>query len=106
MIYATGEGGTEHYDRAEEHYHKALETGAERDPLIERLLNEELAGEHDIDVLFMARAEALDDPDLRTAVGARGRQRVIDQWSWRHTASKTVDQYRALLNDHAERTNR
>jgi glycosyltransferase involved in cell wall biosynthesis len=40
---------------------------------------------------------ALDDPGLRTAVGARGRQRVIDNWSWRHTAERTLDQYRALL---------
>ena len=60
----------------------------------------------DSDALAATIRRALDDPDLRTAVGARGRQRVIDQWSWRHTASKTVDQYRALLNDHAERTNR
>ena len=40
---------------------------------------------------------ALDDPELRAAVGARGRQRVIDNWSWRHTAERTLDQYRALL---------
>jgi misacylated tRNA(Ala) deacylase len=36
---------------------------------VETLLNEELAGEHDIEVLFMPRAEALQDPDLiRTKV--------------------------------------
>jgi glycosyltransferase involved in cell wall biosynthesis len=40
---------------------------------------------------------ALDDPDLRAKVGAQGRQRVIDNWSWKHTALKTVEQYRALL---------
>ena len=28
---------------------------------------------------------------------AGGRQRVVDQWSWRHTAAKTVEQYRILL---------
>jgi len=43
---------------------------------------------------------ALDRDDLRATVGARGRQRVIDQWSWAHTAAKTVDQYRALLAGH------
>jgi glycosyltransferase involved in cell wall biosynthesis len=43
---------------------------------------------------------ALDRDDLRATVGARGRQRVIDQWSWAHTAAKTVDQYRALLAAH------
>jgi glycosyltransferase involved in cell wall biosynthesis len=41
---------------------------------------------------------ALDRSDLRLAVGARGRQRVVDQWSWRHTALKTVEQYRVLLD--------
>jgi glycosyltransferase involved in cell wall biosynthesis len=40
---------------------------------------------------------ALEQPDLRTSVGARGRQRIIDRWSWRHTAEKTMDEYRALL---------
>jgi glycosyltransferase involved in cell wall biosynthesis len=42
---------------------------------------------------------ALDDPDLRTRVGAQGRQRVVDNWSWKHTAVKTMEQYRALLAD-------
>ena len=36
-------------------------------------------------------------PSLRATVGARGRQRIIDRWSWRHTAEKTLDEYRALL---------
>jgi glycosyltransferase involved in cell wall biosynthesis len=40
---------------------------------------------------------ALDQPDLRATVGARGRQRVVDQWSWRHTAERTVEQYRIRL---------
>ncbi len=42
---------------------------------------------------------ALDDEELRARVAAAGRQRVIDQWSWRHTAEKTIDQYRALLDE-------
>ena len=41
--------------------------------------------------------EALENPELRAKVGAQGRRRVIDQWSWRHTAQRTVDQYRAVL---------
>jgi glycosyltransferase involved in cell wall biosynthesis len=40
---------------------------------------------------------ALEQPDLRATVGARGRQRIIDRWSWRHTATKTVEQYRIRL---------
>jgi glycosyltransferase involved in cell wall biosynthesis len=43
-------------------------------------------------------AGALDDPELRARVGAAGRQRVIDNWSWRHTAARTVEQYRILLD--------
>jgi glycosyltransferase involved in cell wall biosynthesis len=42
-------------------------------------------------------ARALDDPALRARIGAAGRERVIDNWSWRHTAMRTVEQYRALL---------
>jgi glycosyltransferase involved in cell wall biosynthesis len=49
-------------------------------------------------------ATALDDPDARARIGAAGRQRVIDRWSWRHTAMGTVEQYRALLAEHAART--
>jgi glycosyltransferase involved in cell wall biosynthesis len=40
---------------------------------------------------------ALEQPDLRTTVGRAGRQRVVDQWSWRHTAERTVEQYRLRL---------
>ncbi len=42
-------------------------------------------------------AWVLDRPDEAAAIGERGRQRVIDHWSWRHTAERTVDEYRALL---------
>ena len=42
-------------------------------------------------------ATALDDPELRARIGAAGRQRVIDRWTWRHTAVGTVEHYRALL---------
>jgi MMP alpha-(1->4)-mannosyltransferase len=44
---------------------------------------------------------ALGQPGLRVTVGAAGRQRVVDQWSWRHTAERTVEQYRILLDEHA-----
>jgi len=46
---------------------------------------------------------ALDAPELRAKVGARGRQRVIDNWSWKHTALKTLEQYRALLAESPRR---
>jgi glycosyltransferase involved in cell wall biosynthesis len=48
-------------------------------------------------------ATALDDPEARARIGAAGRRRVIDRWSWRHTAEGTVEQYRALLETRAAR---
>jgi glycosyltransferase involved in cell wall biosynthesis len=55
----------------------------------------------DSDALAARIRTALDDPDLRARVGAAGRQRVIDRWTWRHTAVGTVEQYRALLHETA-----
>ncbi len=40
---------------------------------------------------------ALAEPDLRNTVGARGRQRIVSRWSWKHTAVKTLEQYRIRL---------
>jgi len=57
----------------------------------------------DSDALAAMIRSALDDPDARTRIGANGRQRVIDQWSWRHTAQRTVEQYRHLLAEQATR---
>ena len=51
----------------------------------------------DSDALAARIATALGDPELRARIGAAGRQRVIDRWSWKHTALGTVEQYRALL---------
>jgi glycosyltransferase involved in cell wall biosynthesis len=44
---------------------------------------------------------ALDDAELRARIGAAGRERVIERWTWRHTAVGTVEQYRALLAETA-----
>jgi glycosyltransferase involved in cell wall biosynthesis len=51
----------------------------------------------DSEALAAKIALALDDQALRERIGAAGRQRVIDNWSWRHTAIRTVEQYRGLL---------
>jgi glycosyltransferase involved in cell wall biosynthesis len=42
---------------------------------------------------------ALGSPGLRETVGRRGRQRVLERWTWRQTALGTVAQYRELLAD-------
>ncbi len=51
----------------------------------------------DSEALAAKIAWALDHPAARAAVGAGGRERVKAQWSWRHTAERTVEQYRARL---------
>jgi MMP alpha-(1->4)-mannosyltransferase len=53
----------------------------------------------DSEALAAKIAFALDRPELRARVGSAGRRRVADHWSWRHTADKTVEQYRALLEE-------
>jgi len=40
----------------------------------------------------------LGDPELRRRLGAAGRQRVLERFTWRATAVQTVEQYRALLD--------
>ncbi|MBL8777163.1 MAG: glycosyltransferase family 4 protein [Acidimicrobiales bacterium] len=51
----------------------------------------------DSEALAVALRRGLDDPDLRARIGAAGRQRIIERWSWTVTAEKTVEQYRARL---------
>jgi glycosyltransferase involved in cell wall biosynthesis len=41
--------------------------------------------------------DALAQPELRARVGAAGRQRVLDRWTWRRCAELTVEQYREVL---------
>ncbi len=52
----------------------------------------------DADALAATIRRGLDDPALRAKVGAAGRERVISRWSWTHTATATVEQYRELLD--------
>ena len=40
---------------------------------------------------------AIEDPAGAERIGRAGRERVIERWSWRHTAERTVEHYRALL---------
>jgi glycosyltransferase involved in cell wall biosynthesis len=42
----------------------------------------------------------LDDPELRERIGAAGRQRVLERFTWRRTAEGTMEHYRALLDEH------
>ena len=42
---------------------------------------------------------ALKEPKLGSTIGSAGRQRVVKNYSWRITAEKTVEHYRALLSE-------
>ncbi|MDQ3293648.1 MAG: glycosyltransferase family 4 protein [Actinomycetota bacterium] len=46
----------------------------------------------DVEALTAKIRLALDDPALRARIGAAGRRRVIDNWSWKHTATGTQEQ--------------
>jgi MMP alpha-(1->4)-mannosyltransferase len=51
----------------------------------------------DVDSLVAAITRGLDDPELRAKVGAAGRQRVLERWTWTKCAEQTVEQYREVL---------
>ena len=51
----------------------------------------------DVEALVTALRRGLDAADLRARIGAAGRQRVVERWSWKHCAQLTVDQYREVL---------
>jgi glycosyltransferase involved in cell wall biosynthesis len=55
----------------------------------------------DAEALAAAIRRGLDDPALREQVGAAGRRRVVERWSWRRCAELTVDQYREVLDRRA-----
>src|SRR6478736_1076401 len=55
----------------------------------------------DPDALATQILRALGDADLRARVGAAGRARALDKFTWRATAVGTVEQWRILLDDHA-----
>ncbi len=54
----------------------------------------------DPSALAAAILRALDDPALRDRIGAAGRARALEWFTWRRTAEATVEHYRALLADH------
>ena len=51
----------------------------------------------DADALASTIRDALANPEARARVGAAGRQRVLDRWTWRRCAQLTVEQYREVL---------
>jgi glycosyltransferase involved in cell wall biosynthesis len=51
----------------------------------------------DVESLRRALERGLEDPELRARIGAAGRSRVSELYTWRQTASNTVAQYREVL---------
>lgn len=58
----------------------------------------------DAEALAATIRRGLDDAELRARVGAAGRQRVAERWSWVHCAELTVEQYREVLAMPANQT--
>ncbi len=50
------------------------------------------------EALLVAIRRLLDDPELRARLGARGRQRVMERFTWQVTARGTAACYDAILN--------
>jgi glycosyltransferase involved in cell wall biosynthesis len=51
----------------------------------------------DPEALAAAVGRILDDPELAARLGAAGRQRVLDRFTWRAVAEQTVAWYRSCL---------
>jgi glycosyltransferase involved in cell wall biosynthesis len=51
----------------------------------------------DVESLAAAIRRGLDDAELRARIGAAGRRRVLDRWTWKLCAEQTVEQYREVL---------
>ena len=52
----------------------------------------------DAEALAASIRRGLDNAELRNRIGAAGRTRVVERWSWKHCAQLTVDQYREVLS--------
>jgi glycosyltransferase involved in cell wall biosynthesis len=52
----------------------------------------------DAEALAASIRRGLDNAELRQRIGAAGRKRVVERWSWKHCAQLTVDQYREVLS--------
>lgn len=52
----------------------------------------------DAEALAATIRRGLDNKELRDRIGAAGRARVVERWSWRHCAALTVEQYKEVLS--------
>lgn len=54
---------------------------------------------NDPSALAIAIGRLLDEPDLRVRIGAAGRHRVLDRFTWRKSAEGMIDNWYALLDE-------
>jgi len=54
----------------------------------------------DPEALAAAIGRVLDDPELAARLGAAGRARVVELYTWRAVAERTVEWYRRILEEH------
>jgi glycosyltransferase involved in cell wall biosynthesis len=52
----------------------------------------------DASALAQAIGALLDDEAARRSLGTKGRQRVLDRFTWRNAALATVEEYRKVLD--------
>jgi glycosyltransferase involved in cell wall biosynthesis len=55
----------------------------------------------DPQALAVAIGRIVDDPELGARLGAAGRARVVDRFTWRTAADRTVTVYRQVIAEHA-----
>lgn len=60
----------------------------------------------DAAALAQAIDELLDQPERRLAMGRAGRARVLEHFTWRRAAERTVDVYREVIAERAARVSR
>lgn len=54
----------------------------------------------DPDALAAALGRVFDNPEYAQQLGDNARARVLENWSWHHTALRTVEQYELLLDEY------
>jgi glycosyltransferase involved in cell wall biosynthesis len=57
----------------------------------------------DAGALASAIDQLLDQPERRRAMGRAGRERVLEHFTWRRAAERTVDVYREVISERAHR---
>ncbi len=55
--------------------------------------------EGDVSALTGVLADLREDAELAEALGAKGRKRVLERYTWERIAGRTLEVYRSLLND-------